>query len=84
VKNALMVVGGWEGHTPEKSADVFTPLLEDAGYDVRREMSLDIFADKDLLRPFDLIVPIWTQGEITNEQLDGLQTAVESGVGLAG
>lgn len=84
MKNALMVVGGWEGHTPEKSADVFTPLLEDAGYDVRREMSLDIFADKDLLRPFDLIVPIWTQGEITNEQLDGLQTAVESGVGLAG
>ncbi|MBT4942561.1 MAG: hypothetical protein HON31_00925 [Chloroflexi bacterium] len=62
MKQALMVVGGWPGHTPEKSADVFTPLLEDAGYNVRREMSLDVFADVDAMAAFDLIVPIWTQG----------------------
>jgi len=41
---------------------VFTPLLEDAGYNVRREMSLDVFADVDAMAAFDLIVPIWTQG----------------------
>jgi hypothetical protein len=84
MKNALMVVGGWEGHTPEKSADVFEPLLVDGGFDVRREQSLDVYEDHDLLSTLDLIVPIWTQGEISNEQLEGLQTAIHSGVGMAG
>ena len=81
---ALMVIGGWEGHTPEQSADVFSPLLEEAGFEVRREQTLDIYLDRDLLRSQDLIVPIWTQGEITNEQLENLQSAVHSGVGMAG
>jgi len=84
MKNALMVVGGWEGHTPEKSGDVFEPLLEEAGFNVRREQSLDIYLDKEVLGALDLIMPIWTQGEITREQLDGLMSAVHSGVGMAG
>lgn len=79
-----MVVGGWEGHTPEKSADVFQPLLEQAGFDVRRERSLNIYTDKDVMLSLDLIVPVWTQDEITNEQLEGLQSAVHSGAGMAG
>ncbi len=84
MKHALMVVGGWDGHTPEKSGDVFTPLLEDAGFEVRRVKSLDVYLDKTLLDSLDLIVPIWTQGEITSEQLENLQSAVHSGVGMAG
>ena len=84
MKKALVVVGGWEGHTPEKSADVFTPLLEAAGFDVRREQSLEVYGDKNYLSSLDLIVPVWTQGEITREQLEGLQSAVYSGVGMAG
>jgi hypothetical protein len=84
LKNALMVVGGWDGHTPEKSADVFEPLLKEAGFSVQREQSLDVYLDKDLLGSLDLIVPIWTQGEISREQLDGLMSAVHSGVGMAG
>ena len=79
-----MVVGGWDGHTPERSADVFQPLLEEAGFRVQREQTLEIYLDTDLLHSLDLIVPIWTQGEITNEQLAPLQSAVRSGVGLAG
>jgi hypothetical protein len=79
-----MIVGGWTGHTPDASADVFTPLLEEAGYEVRREHSLDVYLDTGLLNAQDLIVPIWTQGEISNEQLEGLQGAVHSGIGLAG
>ena len=43
MKHALMVVGGWEGHTPEKSADVFTTLLDEAGFEVTRERSLDAY-----------------------------------------
>lgn len=79
-----MIVGGWEGHTPEASADVFTPLLEEAGFEVRREHTLDVYLDTDLLNAQDLIVPIWTQDQISNEQLEGLQGAVHSGIGLAG
>ncbi len=79
-----MVVGGWEGHTPEKSADVFQPLLEEAGFTVRRETTLDAYLDTDLMKSLDLIVPIWTQDQITNEQLEGLQSAVHSGTGMAG
>ena len=84
MKQALMVVGGWPGHTPEKSADVFTPLLEDAGFNVRRETSLDAYLDADLMDTLDLIVPIWTQGEIAKDQLEALLGAGHSGVGIAG
>ena len=84
MKHALMVVGGWEGHTPEQSADVLQPLLEQAGFSVTREQSLDIYTDKALMDSLDLIVPIWTQAEITSEQLEGLQSAVHSGAGMAG
>ena len=84
MKNALMVVGGWEGHTPEKSADVFQPLLEEASFTVRRETTLDAYLDTDLMKSIDLVVPIWTQDQITNEQLEGLQSAVNSGTGMAG
>src|SRR5690606_7561992 len=33
---------------------------------------------------YDLIVPNWTQGQITNEQLTPLLEAIAGGVGLAG
>ena len=84
MKNALMVIGGWPGHTPEKSADVFQPLLEESGCHVRRETTLDVYLDSVLLNSMDLIVPIWTQGEISKEQLAGLMDVVNSGIGMAG
>ncbi|MBO05088.1 MAG: hypothetical protein CL731_08775 [Chloroflexi bacterium] len=84
MKNALMVIGGWPGHTPEKSADVFQPLLEESGFHVRRETTLDAYLDSVLLNSMDLIVPIWTQGEISKEQLAGLMDVVNSGIGMAG
>ncbi|MFW6279088.1 MAG: ThuA domain-containing protein, partial [Bacillota bacterium] len=44
----------------------------------------DAFCDQDKLMDLDLIVPHWTMGEITDEQLKPVLAAVESGVGLAG
>ena len=32
-KKALVVWGGWEGHEPKQCADVFIPLLKEAGVD---------------------------------------------------
>ena len=84
MKRALMVIGGWSGHTPEKSADMFQPVLEEAGFNVRRESTLDVYLDRDLLSSVDLIVPIWTQGGISKKQLEGFMGAVHSGIGMAG
>ena len=84
MKKALMVWGGWEGHEPKKGSELFAPLLEDAGYSVDLFDKLDVYADAGKMSEYDLIVPIWTQGTITNEQEKGLLAAVKNGCGIAG
>ena len=83
-KQALIVWGGWDGHTPKESADVFAPELEKAGYDVALENDLQVYADHERMKSMDLIVPLWTAGELTGEAWQGLQGAVYAGTGLAG
>lgn len=82
-KKALVVYGGWNGHTPKESVDVFIPLLKQEGYDVEVSDNLDSYLKPDL-KDYNLIVPCWTMGSITGEQAKGLLDAVRSGVGLAG
>jgi len=84
MKSALFVCGGWEGHELEKCAAVFTPILEERGYEVEISNTLDTYLDREKMRYLDLVIPIWTMGEITDQQEEGLSGAVESGVGLAG
>ena len=79
-----MVWGGWEGHEPKQCVDIFAPWLEKQGYRVEISDSLDSFIDLEKLKKLDLIIPAYTQGEITQEQVKGLLGAVESGVGIAG
>jgi len=83
-KKALIVKGGWDGHTPNESADVFEPLLKDKGYDVTISETLDSYTDAELMGSVDLVVQIWTMGEISGEQNKGLTEAVRNGVGFAG
>lgn len=83
-KKALFVVGGWDGHTPFESANLFAELLRKEDYEVEISDTLDAYLDTEKLLGLDLIVPTWTMGKIGKEQLDGLLTAVESGVGVAG
>lgn len=83
-KQALFVAGGWEGHTPFESANLFAELLRQEGYDVEISHTLDAYLDTERLRALDLIVPVWSMGTISDEQLQGLLSAVESGVGIAG
>lgn len=79
-----MVCGGWEGHEPAKSAEVFAPLLEEQGYEVKISDTLDSYLDGEMMRSVDLIVPVWTMGIITGEQERGLLEAVKDGAGIAG
>jgi len=80
---ALIVWGGWEGHTPEQSAAVVSNLLQAQGFDITIETSTDTFADPDLGR-FDLIVPVLTMSNIEKPALDNLLATVRAGTGLAG
>jgi len=83
-KQALIVWGGWQGHTPKESADVFEKELTDAGYAVTVRDTLDAYLDAGLMRSLDLIVPIWTMGEISKQQWAALNQTVADGCGYAG
>lgn len=84
MKSALIVWGGWEGHQPQQSAELFAACLRDAGYQVELSPTLDVYLDSARLRALDLIVPVWTMGELTHAQEGGLLEAVSEGVGIAG
>jgi len=83
-KTALFVWGGWEGHEPKQCVDIFAPWLESQGFKVEVSHTLDAYLDLAKLKSLDLIVQVWTQGEIKPEAERNLEEAVKSGVGLAG
>lgn len=84
IRKALIVQGGWDGHEPVQVSQVFKRVLEDEGFDVEVSDTLDAFLDAKKLKELHLIIPVWTMGKITNEQLRPVLEAVESGVGIAG
>jgi hypothetical protein len=81
---ALIVQGGWQGHEPQPVSAIFDKALRARGFEVEVSDTLDSLLDEAKLVALDLIVPVWTMGTITNEQLNPLLNAVKSGVGLAG
>ena len=82
-KKALIFWGGWEGHTPDRSAEVARAMLACNGFDVRVEPGTAVLAETDV-SSFDLIVPMITMAEIVKEELAALTAAVRAGTGLAG
>jgi type 1 glutamine amidotransferase len=83
MKSALIVWGGWDGHQPQQSAELFATILRDEGFNVTVRDTLDAYLDMPL-HELSLIVPVWTMGTITKEQEHALLNAVTSGVGIAG
>ena len=84
MKKALIVWGGWLGHQPEEVAGIFKTVLEQEGYEVEVANTLSAFDDASKLKALDLIVPVWTMDEISQERVNNVSAAVQSGVGLAG
>lgn len=82
-KTALIFWGGWEGHTPERSAGIVRDILTGHGYDVRFEPGTKVLADPAIAQ-LDLIVPVITMSTIEKEELKNLVDAVSGGTGLAG
>ncbi len=83
-KTALIVWGGWPGHEPKQTAELFAAALKARDYQVDLETKLDVFLDADRLASTDLIVPVYTQSTITKEQESGLLAAVKAGTGMGG
>lgn len=81
---ALIVQGGWDGHQPKEVSEIFADILQKEQFEVEVSDSLDAFRDKEKLMNLNLIVPIWTMGEIVQEQLNPVLEAIQSGVGIAG
>ncbi len=83
-RQALMVVGGWEGHEPVQCAEIAAALLRREGFEVAVSNTLEVYTDAAIMKKADLIVPVWTMGEIKREQAQCLLEAVKNGAGLAG
>jgi type 1 glutamine amidotransferase len=84
MQKALIVWGGWLGHQPKEVAHLFAEILKSENFEVELSDTLDSFLDAEKLKALDLIVPVWTMGELSREQTDPVIEAVASGVGLAG
>jgi uncharacterized protein len=82
-KSALIFWGGWEGHTPERSAGVVRDMLTAQEFAVRVENGTAILNQVDLTL-FDLIVPMITMSTIGKEEVENLCAAIKDGVGLGG
>ena len=83
-KQVLISWGGWDGHEPQQTAQIMAEEMKKEGFEVTVTDSLSIFDDAEKLKKFDLIVPVWTMSEISNEQSQNLREAIKSGIGLAG
>ncbi|NEU27929.1 hypothetical protein G3M74_17880 [Paenibacillus polymyxa] len=84
MRKALIVWGGWDGHEPEQVSAIFERILKEEQFEVEVSNSLDAYQDAEKLLGLDLIVPMWTMGQIEQELVNHVSAAVQSGVGLAG
>lgn len=83
-QEALIVSGGWPGHKPQETAAYMKKLLETRGFTVTCSDTLTGLEDLEALKKYDLIIPNWTMGKISELQLRNLSDAVKAGTGLAG
>ena len=82
-RQALIVWGGWEGHTPEQSATVVSNILKSNCFDVRVERGTIALADA-AISDLSLIVPMITMSSVAKAEVENLCSAVRRGVGLGG
>ena len=84
MKQALVVRGGWDGHQPVETTNLFIPFLEANGFTVRVEESPAIYANAEFMATVDLIQQTMTMSTIEKEEFLGLRAAIENGTGFAG
>lgn len=86
MRRVLMVQGGWDGHQPKETTDLFAGFLRGRGFDVVVSDTRDAYLDEPLMASLDLIVHNWTDfmPPATGAWSERVRAAVARGVGLAG
>jgi len=84
MKKALIFYGGWDGHEPALVAKRFKSLLEKHGFSNTLSDTLHCLSDTDALMAYDLLVPCWTMGDLSDAYAKNVAKAVGAGVGIAG
>lgn len=83
-RKAVLVAGGWEGHEPHITTDIFVPGLVRNGFFVKVYDTLDVYTCPDTMGQADLVVQCWSMGKLTEKQEAGILAAVAAGTGFAG
>ena len=83
-KNVLVVWGGWDGHKPEKFANIIEDWLKIQNINYEIAEGVEVYDDLNYLLKYDLIIQSVTMGELDGKQEENLTKAVRSGVGIAG
>ncbi len=83
-KTALIIYGGWEGHQPREISEQFKGFLEELGFDCEMHPDLTVLEDEGRMMNLNLLVPMWTMGELSGVATRCVLEAVEKGMGLAG
>lgn len=84
MKKVLIFRGGWDGHDPIPCSNLVAEALRTHGLEVDCFDSKDCLLDKNLKDKYQLIIPMWTMGEITQDEQKNLLEAIKSGVALGG
>lgn len=84
MRKALIFKGGWDGHTPNETSELFKTMLEAEGVEVDIIDDMTFFDEYEPLKQYDLIVPVRTMSEITMNQCRNIAQAVSEGMGMAG
>jgi len=89
-KNIIFVYGGMKGHSPKESADLFIPILEKEGANVKVYDNFNIYEDPVIMKETDLIIQAFTSAftpedqQMNDKQFKGLQIAILNGTGFSG
>jgi len=76
----LILYGGWQGHNPSQMTEF---LIENflQNHDIIKSDKLSCI-NPELLKDIDLLIPIWTYGELTQSQEITLDEAIRNGMGI--
>jgi hypothetical protein len=83
-KRAIIVYGGYSGHTPKECSLFMKELLDREGFEIDLCDSLNCFSDEERMSNYDLIIPNWTDGELTGDQWNVFDRIVRTGIGVGG
>jgi type 1 glutamine amidotransferase len=83
-KKALLFYGGWDGHKPAEVAHRLQADLAPRGIDIDLSPTLDCLNQPETLQDYQLFIPNWTMGTLTDEQGKNFSERVSAGAGCAG